>query len=175
MHLTVDLKLAVLGDGTLGILTALALSRLIPRLTLIGRHADKLSIAAQQGVSILRPGPGRERSGLVGHSNAFDVVIEATGSPQGLDLALDLIRPQGAVVLKTTTCEPTRLDTSRIAVKEIRVLGSRCGNLDQALLFLRNRWLDLAPLVSGVYPLAELPAALEHARSPGSLKVLLSP
>lgn len=170
--LTPEMRVAVLGDGKLGLLIALGLRPQIPGLLLLGRHRHKLAIAQAQGVATLLlqpegiwPPPGLE---------PFDLVVEATGHPQGPALALDLLRPQGTLVLKTTSHLPTSINLARVVVDEIAILGSRCGNIALALECLNQRRLDVRPLIEKIYPFQELLPALEHARRKGSLKVLLS-
>ena len=173
MHLTSECHLAVLGDGTLGLLSALSLSRLLPEVTLIGKHASKLAVAGDQGLQTCRLESGQERQGAEQLAGRFDVVVEATGRPQGLDLACGLVRPGGTVVLKTTTRQTVELNAANLAVNEIRLLGSRCGDMRQALHVLRSRSLHLSPLLSQTFPFSEFPAALEAAQDKGSLKILL--
>jgi threonine dehydrogenase-like Zn-dependent dehydrogenase len=172
VHIHAGTRLAVLGDGKLGLLIALALRQYNPGLILMGRHRHKLAIASAQGVRTLAldpggiwPPPGQE---------PFDLVVEATGHPQGPALALDILRPQGTLVLKTTSHLPTSLNLAKVVVDEIAILGSRCGNLALALDHLTQGRIDVTPLIEKTYPFQELPAALEHARRKGALKVLLS-
>lgn len=160
-------RVAVLGDGRLGLLVAMALRHQGCALTVLGRHRHKLDRVAELGIPTEVVGPGAERD--------MDVVVECTGSPEGLELALDLVRPRGSVVLKSTFARTPNVDTNRIVVDEIRVLGSRCGPFDVALAALADGRVDPRPLVDARYPLIEGPAALEHAARRGTLKVLVVP
>ncbi len=173
VHLTAGQRLAVLGDGKLGLLAALALRHYCPRLILLGHHRAKLKLAADQGVEALLLPPGPEGDKTLAGLEPFDLVVEATGQPQGIEHALALVRPGGTVVLKTTSHQHTNLDLSRVVVNEITLLGSRCGDMSLALDFLQHHRLQVEPLVEAVYPLARLSRALEHARRPGALKILL--
>jgi threonine dehydrogenase-like Zn-dependent dehydrogenase len=105
----------------------------------------------------------------------FDFVVEASGAESGLNLALDLVRPRGTVILKSTFHGPARLDTSRIVVDEISVVGSRCGRFSRALELLERGAVNPEPLVAAEYSLADGLAAMQHAASAGTLKVLLKP
>jgi threonine dehydrogenase-like Zn-dependent dehydrogenase len=165
-------RLAVLGDGKLGLLIALGLRPRNPGLLLLGRHRRKLDIAQAQGVSTLALDP--EGTWPPPDLEPFDLVVEATGHPQGPALALDLLRPQGTLVLKTTSHLPTSINLARVVVDEIAILGSRCGNIALALEDLDQGRLDVRPLIEKIYPFQELLPALEHARRRGALKVLLS-
>lgn len=172
VHLTAGMKVLVLGDGKLGLLCALGLRHQVPGLLLAGRHQAKLDLAMAQGVrAILAQGP--DLAELAREMGGFDLVVEATGRPEGLGQALELVRPEGTIVAKTTSHEPSRLDLARLVVNEINLVGSRCGNIGLALDYLRNRWVEVEPLIEAEYPLEELSAALDHARRPGALKVLV--
>jgi len=160
-----ELHVAVIGDGKLGLLVAMALrARSIP-LTLVGHHSRKLALVA---------GPGVHTTTVDSPpSHRFDVVIEATGSRSGLQLALALVRPRGTVVLKSTVHGPVELPTAALVVDEIHLLGSRCGPFPVALAAMADGSVDPRPLVDARYPLAQAEAALAHALRPGTLKVLL--
>lgn len=157
----------VLGDGKLGLLIALALFGAACNVTLVGHHAEKLALAARAGVhSVLESElePGRRDAA---------VVVEATGSSRGLARALELVRPRGTVVLKTTVAGAVQVDLSPIVIDEVRVVGSRCGNMQRAVELLAGGRFDPSPLVSARYPLERAEAALEKAAEPGVLKVLI--
>ena len=155
---------AVLGDGKLGLLVAMALHHSDARVTLFGRHAHKLAIAESVGI---------ETSRTRGAARRFPIVVEATGSPQGLSDALALTRPRGTLVLKSTFHDTLALDTNRIVVDEITLLGSRCGPFATAIDALARGAVDPTPLVEATYPLQDGVEAIEHARRKGALKVLL--
>jgi len=170
LHLTAGQSVLVLGDGKLGILTACGLRYQVPGLILAGRHAHKLAIAAAQGVAIRLADDPVE---LVRRCGRFDVVIEATGRPQGLSSALDLVRPEGVVVVKTTVAAETTLDMAKVVVNEITLLGSRCGNFKLAMAYLRDGLVDVMPLVEIIRPFRECVDAMAVAARPGAMKVLL--
>lgn len=167
VHLTAKTRMAVLGDGKLGILIACALRHLCPGLVLIGRHASKLDVAARQGVSTRLASQQKERR------ERFDVVVEATGREDGLARALDLVRPEGMIVAKTTVAGTAPLNLSRLVVDEISLVGSRCGDIALALHFLSERLVDVTPLIEAEYDLEEFPAAFARACRPGAGKILV--
>jgi threonine dehydrogenase-like Zn-dependent dehydrogenase len=159
---------AVIGDGKLGQLIALMLATTGCELILIGKHADKLELAAQAGIHTvalaeLVPGP------------RFDLVVEASGSAHGLALALDLVRPRGTIVLKSTFHGAVTLDTARLVVNEIKLLGSRCGRFEPALSLLADKRVNVEPFIASEFALTDGIAALQEAQRPGVLKVLLRP
>jgi threonine dehydrogenase-like Zn-dependent dehydrogenase len=167
MHLTARTKLLVLGDGKLGLLCALGLRHWVPGLVLAGRHDGKLALAEAQGVATVKS----DDHSL--EAQSFDVVLEATGRPEGLARALDLVRPEGTVIAKTTSHEPSSLDLAKLVVNEITLLGSRCGDMRLALHFLKNRLVDPEPMIQAEFALAQAEQAFDAAKVSGELKMLI--
>lgn len=166
------MRVAVVGDGKLGLLCAQALHTLTrAEVLLIGKHASKLAIAARRGVETLT----LEDASRASLARACDVAVEASGAASGLALALDLLKPRGTLVLKSTFQGVTELHAARLVVDEIRLVGSRCGRFRPALELLRQDAVDVASLISEEFRLAEGVRALERAAAPGVLKVLLRP
>ncbi len=160
-------SVAVIGDGKLGLLCAMSLRLMSEDVTLVGRHRTKLSIAENVGVSVFLA----EDMSKVGRR--FDVVVEASGSESGLILAVDLVRPLGTIVLKSTFHGTPAWPASRIVVDEISLVGSRCGRFAPALKLLEQKALDPRPLICEEFPLNDGVAAFDRAREKGALKVLL--
>ncbi|KIG14497.1 Threonine dehydrogenase [Enhygromyxa salina] len=161
-------RVDVLGDGKLGLLISLALAASGRPVRTIGHHRAKLEIAAAAGVSTALEhelAPSEQRSAAV--------VVEATGHPDGLARALWLAQPRGLVILKTTTAAPTPIDLAAIVVNELRLVGSRCGDMRRAMDLLAQGRFDPRPLIAATHSLARAPAAFEQARQRGVLKVLL--
>jgi threonine dehydrogenase-like Zn-dependent dehydrogenase len=158
-------RVAVLGDGKLGQLTARVLQQHGAAPTLVGKHASKLARAAAVGVRTALAEQLTPRS--------FDIVIEATGSPSGMELALRSLRPRGTLVLKSTYHGKLSLDAAVIVIDEITLVGSRCGPFEPAISALSSQSISTAALVDAVFPLAAAPDALRRAAEPGVMKVLL--
>jgi len=161
-------RVAVIGDGKLGQLIARVLATTECDLLLIGKHPDKLQLAAEVGIKTLELAALR-----LGPAARFDFVVEASGSPGGLQLALDLVQPRGAIMLKSTFHGAVRLDAWRIVVDEISVIGSRCGRFERALELLAAGAVDLEGLIASEFYLVDGVAAMEQAQRPGTLKVIL--
>jgi threonine dehydrogenase-like Zn-dependent dehydrogenase len=162
--LDAGVRIAIVGDGKLGVLCAMALAGFQP--LLVGKHPAKLALARGIETSLIDAARRRGRS--------FDVVIEASGGANGFELALDLLRPQGTLVLKSTFHGATPVDAARIVVDEIRVIGSRCGRFAPALELLGNGGVDVACLVSEVMSLDRAEHAIRTAATPGVMKILLA-
>jgi len=164
-----ETRVAVIGDGKLGLLCAQALSLSSQRVLLIGKHPEKLRIAGARGIetATLDQARGRERE--------FDVAVEASGAESGFALALQLLRPRGVLVLKSTFHGTTPVDAARIVVDEISVVGSRCGRFAPALDLLLTGAVDVESLISEEYRLADGVRAMKRVTERGVLKVLLRP
>ena len=162
-------RVVVVGDGRLGLLTARVLRAAGCAVTVLGRHEDKLERVREDGIVTT--------TDVADVAADAPLVIEATGSTDGLEVALSLVRPTGAVVLKSTCAGDStpQVDWNRVVVDEIRIIGSRCGPLDVALAKLADGTVVVSDLVDYEYPLDEGMDAFEHAGRPGALKVLLRP
>lgn len=164
---------AVIGDGKLAQLIARVLRAAELRVTMFGKHANKLALARRAGIET-RP-VGRKSNVRGRRAEEFRFVVEATGSPSGLASAVSMTEPRGTLVLKSTFHGAAPVETWPIVVKEINLVGSRCGPFDEAIALLRGGKVDPRPLISRVFPLAEARAAMAYAQGPGVLKVLLKP
>jgi len=164
-----ETRVAVIGDGKLGILCAWSLSRRARHLHLIGKHQSKLNAAGTDSVEgvLLEDAEKLKRH--------FDVVVEASGSKGGLQTAIDLLRPKGKLILKSTVHGSVEWEPWRVVVDEISVIGSRCGRFAPALELLKDGSVDVRRLISSEFPLAQGLEAFEAAAEPGVLKVLLRP
>ena len=159
---------AVLGAGRLGLLVAQVLRHAGAEVTVIGRSPGKLALARSLGLSTKRT----DDAGLLAKS--LPLVVEATGSPEGLEAALRLVQPRGTVVLKSTFHEPAQFDTAKVVVDEITLLGSRCGNFQTALGLLKEGAIQVQPLISKVFPLDQGVEAFASLEDHNCVKVLLA-
>jgi threonine dehydrogenase-like Zn-dependent dehydrogenase len=159
-------RVVIIGDGRLGLLCAQVLQTTNCKLMVIGRHPEKLALLNQQGIeTTLQPGdllPG------------VDIVVEATGSPDGLRLANRLLRPRGTLVLKSTYHGETTFDFTSLVVNEINLIGSRCGPFPQAIELLQRNSVTVGPLIQARYSLAQGMEAMERATTTGTLKVIIT-
>jgi threonine dehydrogenase-like Zn-dependent dehydrogenase len=158
-------RIAVIGDGKLGLLAAMALATTGARVTLVGHHPDHLALVRGVG-GVLETELRRDK--------AFDAVVEATGSPAGLELALAVVKPRGTIVLKSTHAGKTALALAPLVIDEVRLIGSRCGSIPRALAALADRSVDPRPLLDSVLPIARAEEAFARAARPGVLKVVVS-
>lgn len=160
-------SVAVLGDGRLAAMVAQVLSLRTDRVSVFGRSKQKLALIRRTGVST--HGAGR----LHAYRRSFDTVIECTGSPEGLPTAIDLTRPQGTVVLKSTYHSAFTWNFAPAVVDEITIVGSRCGPFDTALRLLALEEIATQPFLTAVYPFREWPRAFERAGEPASFKIAI--
>ena len=159
---------AVIGDGKLAQLIARVLRAAGLRVVMIGKHASKLRLARLADIETVKATSPTAR-----RSNAFTLAVEATGSPSGLALAQQIAVPRGTLVLKSTFHGAADVETWPIVVKELTVIGSRCGPFSSALALLRSGRVDPRPLISRVFDLKDAAQAIRYAQEPGVMKVLL--
>jgi alcohol dehydrogenase len=162
---------AVLGDGKLAQLIAMVLQAAGSHVVLYGKHADKLTLARRAGIGTKRV--RGDASDLMRVKDTFRLVVEATGSPTGFALAQRMTEPRGTLLLKSTFHGAASVETWPIVVKEITVVGSRCGPFAKAIALLRSGKVDPTPLISRSFAMKDAPAAIAHAQKRGVLKVLL--
>ncbi len=159
-------NVVVLGDGRLGQLVARVLKTRIDRPLLVGRHPVKLEAAEKQHIQT------RLVEEFVPDARA-DVVVDATGSPAGFELAMRTVRPKGTIVLKSTFAADAGLNLAPVVIHELNVIGSRCGPFPEAVSALATGDVDVSALVTGRYPLADATTALVAAQTADAIKVLL--
>jgi len=164
---------ALLGDGKLAQLIALVLHAAGVRVTQYGKHANKLALAQRSGGVATKKVRG-DVSDLKRVRESYRLVVEATGSPTGLALAQQMTEPRGTLLLKSTFHGAAPVETWPIVVKEITVVGSRCGPFAKAVSLLRSGKVDPTPLISRTFPLAGAPEAIAYAQKRGVMKVLLT-
>jgi len=165
VRITAGERVAVLGDGKLGLLIAMRLAAEGYEVHQFGRHREKLAIAERAGVATEIPEelPKAE----------FDWVVDATGSAEGLRAAVAMTRPRGTVIMKSTVHGGVTLDMAPVIVNEISLVGSRCGRFEAAMPWIGNPAIRLEEMLSDRFALAKAPTAFARAAERGVLKVLL--
>jgi threonine dehydrogenase-like Zn-dependent dehydrogenase len=159
-------SIVVLGDGRLGALVALALKAEKHQPLVAGHHADKLDRLRELGIET------KQESAL---SGKFDVVIDCTGQGAGFQRALDVVKPRGTIVLKSTAAAGAQLNLAPIVINEINVVGSRCGRFAPALEALAAGKIDPRPLIDRTFSLSDGIRAIESAAESFHFKILLKP
>ena len=163
---------AVLGDGKLAQLIALVLHTALPLVTMYGKHEEKLALARRAGIEIKKVrGDDSDRKHI---KKSYGLLVEATGSPSGFALAQHMTEPRGTLVLKSTFHGAAPVETWPIVVKELNVVGSRCGPFAKAISLLRSGKVDPTPLITRTFPMSDAPSAVRFAQQLGVMKVLLS-
>lgn len=160
--------LAVLGDGKLGLLVAQVLQSRGARVHLFGRHREKLRLVEAMGVSTELI-PKRLPAA------AWPMVVDATGSAEGLRAAIQMCVPRGTVIMKSTVHGLVSIDTASAIVNEVTLVGSRCGRFEPALRLLAKGRIQVDGLISEEFPLDRAPQGFARAATKGVLKVLLKP
>ena len=175
----------VVSAGKLGQLVARALLRVGCAVTIVERHPAHSAALLELGVDLWQPAirqqpyrpdppdPPDPQAPQDRPAGRFDLPVECTGNPGGFEIARRALRPEGTLVLKSTYNNALECNATALVVDEIRVVGSRCGPFEPAIQALAAGEIDIKPLIEACYPLAEAPAAFEHAAQPGALKVLI--
>ena len=166
LHIEPTAKVLVLGDGKLGLTTALTLNAHNLDVVLVGKHQNKLDIASAQGVKT-------KLLNELKQDEQYDVVVEATGSASGFETSMALTKPRGVLVLKSTVATGKELNLAPIVINEITILGSRCGQFGPALRLLENNRIDFTPFISKVYPIDNAIEAFEANKAKETLKILI--
>jgi threonine dehydrogenase-like Zn-dependent dehydrogenase len=160
-------RVLLIGAGRLGQLIAQTLALTGCDLHVLARHPHQKALLESRKVKLITEEAVRPRS--------WDIVVEATGSPSGFDVARQAVRPRGSLVLKSTYRGEMTVNWSPFVVDEITILGSRCGPFAPALRLLERAQVDPTILIAKRYPLSNAIDAMQAALKPGMLKVLLLP
>lgn len=164
-----ETRIAVVGDGKLGLLSALSLSLKSGNVFLVGKHAQKMQIAKRSSIETVFLDAAAKLN------RSFDVAVEASGSESGFQTALDLLKPRGKLVLKSTFHGTPSWQAARVVVDEITIIGSRCGRFAPALELLKNKAVAVESMIAEEFRLENGVPAMERAAERGVLKVLLRP
>lgn len=162
-----ETRVAVIGDGKLGNLCAQSLALKSENTVLIGKHKEKLDLVKSRNIEGILLENAKKLT------RDFDVAVEASGSESGFDLALNLLKPRGKMVLKSTFQGKTNLEMWRVVVDEITIVGSRCGMFSPALDLLKKREVEVENMISEEFSLKDGVKAMEIAGKKGVMKVLL--
>jgi threonine dehydrogenase-like Zn-dependent dehydrogenase len=161
-------SVAVLGDGKLGLLIALALHAQGLKVTHFGHHPEKLRISAAAGVLT-------KRADWTVPKPEYDWVVDATGNAEGFRRAVAMVQPRGVVIMKSTIHGAIAVDSAPIIVNEITLVGSRCGRMESALPLLEQGLIPVEKMIAGEYGLQDADKAFARAAERGVLKILLRP
>ena len=171
VHLKPTHSVVILGDGKMGQLAAQVLTLSGCEVVMLGKHEEKLALARKRGVRTYVLADAQRFT--LENGRRVDMVVECTGSAQGLEMALRLVRARGVITLKSTVAEKTLLHLAPVVIDEIRVQGSRCGPFPPAIRALSQKLVDVRPLISACYCLDEGLVAFKYASQRGVLKVLV--
>ncbi|MBI5676270.1 MAG: alcohol dehydrogenase catalytic domain-containing protein [Nitrospirae bacterium] len=163
-------RVCVLGDGKLGLLVGQVLSLTDCDLVVAGRHVEKLSILEKMGIKTeIVPA----KAGARPSRGAFDIAVDCTGSSYGIQTALEITKPRGTIILKTTVAQNVAFDLNSVVINEITIIGSRCGPFHRALEAIEKKSVELRPMISRSFNIEDGVEAFEYASQKGVLKVLL--
>jgi len=169
VHIKPTDKVVILGDGRLGLLCAKVISLVTDRITVVGKHAEKLEILKNMEmrtrlVEEFRP-----------HNSKGNVVVDCTGSREGLVMAMHTVMPRGKLIVKSTTKEKGELDLNHLVINEVTVIGSRCGPFSAAIAALEWNKVDVKPLITNKCKLDDGVEALKMlAKKSSGIKTVIT-
>lgn len=161
---------AVLGVGRMGWLVGHVLAACGVEVEMLtrGRNIERdQRLASEFGVAVRVPGVEEE--------GVYEVVVDCTGDSGGLQTAVRMVKARGVIVLKSTVADRGMLDLTPVVVKEVTVVGSRCGPFDVAIRLVERQAVRPSFLVEQVFTLDDVEEAVERAATKGVLKVLVRP
>lgn len=163
IHIKPSEEVVVQGDGKLGLVTSMVLWTMGVNVRLIGKHQEKMDIVEELGIPTCFPKEVESK---------YEIIIECTGSSDGLNIAQSLVKPTGTIVAKTTIKDMDSFDLSKLVVNEISIIGSRCGPFEPTLRFIENNKFPFEKMIDGIYSLEEWEKAFKSAKHKETLKVL---
>ena len=163
---------AIVGSGRMGLLIVQVIRLMHPRLIVVlGHKGVKLDMARRFGAEAFDVSDTDAALGLTGGAK-FDNVVEVTGNPGGLNLALGIVKPRGTLHLKSTHGLPVSIDVTKVVVDELRIQGSRCGPFEEAIGALDRGEVNVRELTTDRFPLEECAAAFKAASSKSAIKTM---
>lgn len=160
------MRVAVLGSGRLGLLVAQVLAQVGCRLVVVGRNEHTLDFCEKRGIQTTTVDEFVPRKD-------HDVVVECTGSPAGLELAMQTVRPRGSIVVKSTYAANSTISLAPLVVDEVTLVGSRCGPIPDAIAALTRKQIDVVGMISRTLPLGKAMEAISLADEPNVIKILV--
>ncbi len=168
VHIKPDYRVALVGDGKLGLCISMVLNAMNIDYIHIGKHPEKLKITSDLGAKTMLLSDLKDTD-----KKSFDVVIEATGSVSGFETSASLTKPRGTLVLKSTIAARQGLNLASIVVDEITIVGSRCGQFKPLLRLLEKGKIDPTPLIDSIYSVDDFEEAFKKNAQKNTLKVLV--
>lgn len=174
----------IIGPGPIGLLTLQHIRNAGCKPIVIAglaRDRDRLELARRLGADLALTVEENDPRGTVrtfGDGLGFHYVVEATGAPQALDLALDVIRPLGTITRIGMSDQPLPFGLNRLTTKAVQLQGTWSHNYsdwERVLHLMGTGQLQVAPLISRTYPLNEWAQAFEDALSGRAVKAILEP
>lgn len=161
-------RVLLIGCGRLGLLIAQVLNLHSIDFVALAKYPHQQDLLAKWKIPYLTAADQIEE-------RSYDLVIEATGSPAGFNLARKAVRPRKTIVLKSTYHGNMEINLSAVVVDEITMIGSRCGPFPPAIELLRKGSVDVGSMIMGRYALRNGIQAFQKAAEAGVLKILIDP
>jgi threonine dehydrogenase-like Zn-dependent dehydrogenase len=162
--------LLIMGPGTIGLLAAMFARARGSRVHLLGATESSLKFAASLGfpdVWIRETLPDMP----------FDAILDASNAPGLPAFAVERVEPGGRVVYIGISGEPSLVDTRRVVLKDITVVGILSGSvlLSETIEAYASGAVDPRPLVSETVGLDRAADVLSGARRGVAPKIHIDP
>ncbi len=169
-------RFLVLGAGTIGLLSAQLLSSMGDVSVAARGDSPKAKIVDSLGLNFIPlEDLGKYMESNTPEGQGFDYVVEATGSPEGLLIAVRSVRPRGTIAAKSTHGLPVKFDYTSLVVREVKLIGSRCGPFEDAIELLKEGRIKVEELVTSEYRLEDVREAFEASLRRDQVKVHVLP
>lgn len=161
-------SVVVLGAGPIGLAATLGAVDRGARVLVVDRVDSRLELARRMGAETVVNAADTDPATAIDRFTDGDgatVVIEATGVPALIRLALDGAAYSGTVVIVGISDQEVSIPVGLFSRKEINILGSRnSAGLFPDAIALAARYGDrLSALITHTYPLTQTPEAIEYA------------
>lgn len=182
----VDMKpgdsVAVIGPGPIGILAAMLAERAgAHQVIVLGLPADeqRLDLVREMGFDVVLTGQGdpveevRDRTEGLG----VDLALDVSGGRGTMGLAIDLVRRGGQIGIIGLSPEAP-LNPTTVALKEVTIYGSfrrQPSTWYRAIKLVAARQIDVRPLVTHQFPVAQAEEAFEILMRREGIKALITP
>lgn len=164
MHIKPEHRILIIGDGKLASLVAQVLSITNSHTAVLGKSAKKMKLLKKLGV---------DAHFEIKKDLSWDIIVECTGNPDGIELALNYVKPRGTIILKSTYNQHISIDQNQIVVNELTLMGSRCGNFELAIEYLKRGFVIVKPFISKIMPFNQCKQAFMLAQRSETLKIIL--
>ena len=172
-----DEPVVIIGCGKTGLLVAQVYDAFGANVVVVDQNRWRLGLVRQLGIQniVNTSNPDWKRRVLDLTTDVGPrIVIESTSNPEGITMALDLIRDGGIIGLKSIHGEKIRFNPSEIVQREITMFGNFSGPYKKAVDMLNKGRIEVKRLITKEFKLEDGSKAFEFASDPSTTKVVIN-